>query len=210
MVDDRQELWERMRNRLQARPQPSNDKTDIVDEELFSGLPEIADLSPPQTGETGPPTQDSVPDVADTEESSLTGLAVSPLELLRSGVPAGFGCILSTMALFGLLGLPGSLGAASGGYFGGRLAGDPARALTSAMLPFLLVAAVGGLVNAGGLPPGAGPQDLGATIGEWVNYSPSDGALGPLSQLPDSGSVVFATAVVFAFVGGLSEATRRD
>ncbi|MEC8949269.1 MAG: hypothetical protein VX837_04640, partial [Candidatus Thermoplasmatota archaeon] len=72
MVDDRQELWERMRNRLQARLQPSKDKTDIVDEELFSGLPEIADLSPPQARETGPPNQDSVPDVADTEESSLT------------------------------------------------------------------------------------------------------------------------------------------
>ena len=210
MVDDRQELWERMRNRLQTRPQPSKDKPDVVDEELFSGLPEIAELPPPQAVEAGPPNQESVPEIAGTAESSLTGLAVSPLELLQSGVPAGFSCILSTMVLFGLLGLPGSLGAASGGYFGGRLAGDPARALTSAMLPFLLVAAVGGLADAGGLPPGAGPQDLGATIGEWLDYSPSEGALESLSQLPDSGSAVFAAAVVFAFVGGLSEATRRD
>ena len=121
-----------MRNRLQARPQPSNDKHDVVDEELFSGLPEITELPPPQAVETGPPNQESVPEVAGTAESSLTELAVSPLELLRSGVPAGFSCILSTMVLFGLLGLPGSLGAASGGYFGGRLAGDPARAVTSA------------------------------------------------------------------------------
>ena len=198
-----------MRNRLQVRPQPSNDNPDVVDEELFSELPEIAELSPSQAVEIGLPKQDSVPAIAGTAESSLAGLAVSPLELLRSGIPAGFGCILSTMVLFSLLGLPGSLGAASGGYFGGRLAGDPARALTSAMLPFLLVAAVGGLADAGGLPPGAGPQDLGATIGEWLDYTPGEGALGMLSQLPDSGSAVFAVAVVFAFVGGLSEATRR-
>ena len=113
------------------------------------------------------------------------------------------------MVLFGLLGLPGSLAAAVGGYFGGRLAGDPARALTAAMLPFLLVASIAGLASAGGLPPGAGPQDLGTALGEWLDYSPGGRALGPLSQLPDSGSAVFITVVVFAFVGGLSEAARR-
>ena len=209
-MDDQQELWERMRQRLQARPQPSGDDAEAVDEELFSGLPEIANLPPPQAAEAGLPDQSPASEVAGATESPLAGLAASPMELLRSGVPAGFGCILGTMVLFGLLGLPGSLGAASGGYFGGRLAGDPARALTAAMLPFLLVAAIGGLADAGGLPPGAGPQDLGATLGEWLDYSPGKGALGPLSQLPDSGSAVFIAVVIFAFVGGLSEAARRD
>ena len=192
-----------MRQRLQARPQPSGDDAEAVDEELFSGLPEIAKLPPPQAAEAGLPEQGPAPAAAGAAESPLA-------ELLQSDVSAGFGCILGTMVLFGLLGLPGSLGAASGGYFGGRLAGDPARALTAAMLPFLLVAAIGGLADAGGLPPGAGPQDLGTTIGEWLNYSPGEGALGPLSQLPDSGSAVFVTIIVFAFVGGLSEAARRD
>ena len=209
-MDDQQELWERMRQRLQARPQPSGDDAEAVDEELFSGLPEIAKLPPPQAAEAGLPEQGPAPAAAGAAESPLAGLMASPMELLQSGVPAGFGCILSTMVLFGLLGLPGSLGAASGGYFGGRLAGDPARALTAAMLPFLLVAAIGGLADAGGLPPVTGPQDLGATIGEWLDYSPGEGALGPLSQLPDSGSAVFVTVVIFAFVGGLSEAARRD
>ena len=199
-----------MRQRLQARPQPSGDNAEAVDEELFSGLQEIAKLPPPQAAEAGLPEKSPASEVAGATKSPLAGLATSPMELLQSGVPAGFGCILGTMILFGLLGLPGSLGAASGGYFGGRLAGDPARALTAAMLPFLLVAAIGGLADAGGLPPGAGPQDLGTTIGEWLNYSPSEGALGPLSQLPDSGSAVFVTIIVFAFVGGLSEAARRD
>ena len=199
-----------MRQRLQARPQPSGDDAEAVDEELFSGLPEIANLPPPQAAEAGLPDQSPASEVAGAPASPLAGLAASPMELLRSGVPAGFGNILGTMVLFSLLGLPGSLGAASGGYFGGRLAGDPARALTAAMLPFLLVAAIGGLADAGGLPPGAGPQDLGATLGEWLDYSPGKGALGPRSQLPDSGSAVFIAVVIFAFVGGLSEAARRD
>lgn len=201
---DGQDLWEQMERKLFGIPEGAG-KADgasaarVMRRELPE-LPELeAESAPAPTGEDERPP------------SVITGSprAASPLELLRSGVPAGFGCILGTMTLFGLLGLPGSLAAAVGGYFGGRLAGDPARALTAAMLPFLLVAAIAGLASAGGLPPGAGPQDLGVALGKWLDYTPGGGALGVLAQLPDSGSAVFITVVVFAFVGGLSEAARR-
>jgi|TARA_Y100000310_G_scaffold225968_1_gene228041 hypothetical protein len=204
-VADGQDPWEQMERKLFGIPEGAG-KADGASAVRTARreLPELPELeseaAPAPTGEgERPPSPAGVG----------SPRAASPLELLRSGVPAGFGCILGTTVLFGLLGLPGSLAAAVGGYFGGRLAGDPARALTAAMLPFLLVAAVAGLASAGGLPPGAGPQDLGAALGEWLDYTPGGGALGVLAQLPDSGSAVFITVVVFAFVGGLSEAARR-
>ena len=46
------------------------------------------------------------------------------------------------MIILGILMIPGSITAAIGGYFGGRKSGDPARALTAAMLPFLVIASV--------------------------------------------------------------------
>lgn len=201
---DGQDPWEQMERKLFGIPEGAGKADDASGNAAAPrALPELPELE----AEGAPAPTD------EPERQSSAGagspLTASPLELLRSGVPAGFGCILGTMVLFGLLGLPGSLAAAVGGYFGGRLAGDPARALTAAMLPFLLVAAIAGLASAGGLPPGAGPQDLGAALGEWLDYSPGGGALGPLSQLPNSGSAVFITVVVFAFVGGLSEAARR-
>ncbi|OIR12603.1 MAG: hypothetical protein BEU05_02945 [Marine Group III euryarchaeote CG-Bathy2] len=202
---DGQDPWEQMERKLFGIPEGAGKADDASGNAAAPrALPELPELE--AEAAPAPPAGDGMASPA----SVGSPLAASPLELLRSGVPAGFGCILGTMVLFGLLGLPGSLGAAVGGYFGGRLAGDPARALTAAMLPFLLVAAIAGLASAGGLPPGAGPQDLGAALGEWLDYSPDGEALGPLSQLPDSGSAVFITVVVFAFVGGLSEAARRD
>ncbi|HIM33521.1 MAG TPA: hypothetical protein EYI97_03460 [Candidatus Poseidoniales archaeon] len=201
---DGQDPWEQMERKLFGIPEGAGKADDASGNAAAPrALPELPEL---EAKDAPAPT-----DEPERQSSAGAGspLTASPLELLRSGVPAGFGCILGTMVLFGLLGLPGSLAAAVGGYFGGRLAGDPARALTAAMLPFLLVAAIAGLASVGGLPPGAGPQDLGAALGEWLDYSPGGGALGPLSQLPNSGSAVFITVVVFAFVGGLSEAARR-
>ncbi|MCS5525430.1 MAG: hypothetical protein NZ782_02975 [Candidatus Poseidoniia archaeon] len=201
---DGQDPWEHMERKLFGIPEGAGKADDASGNAAAPrALPELPELEP-EAAPAPPSRNESL-----TSVNTGSPLTASPLELLRSGVPAGFGCILGTMVLFGLLGLPGSLAAAVGGYFGGRLAGDPARALTAAMLPFLLVAAIAGLASAGGLPPGAGPQDLGAALGEWLDYSPGGRALGPLSQLPDSGSAVFITVVVFAFVGGLSEAARR-
>ena len=201
---DEQDLWEQMEQKLFGIPEGARKAEGAAGSAAAPrALPELPELE--AEGAPAPPSGNE----SLTSMNTGSPLAASPVELLRSGVSAGFGCILGTMVLFGLLGLPGSLAAAVGGYFGGRLAGDPARALTAAMLPFLLVAAIMGLANVGGLPPGAGPQDLGAALGEWLDYSPGGGALGPLSQLPDSGSAVFITVVVFAFVGGLSEAARR-
>ena len=203
---DGQDPWEQMERKLFGIPEGAG-KADGASGNAAAPrtLPELPELEA-----EGVPAPTDEPERQSSPAGAGSPLTARPLELLQSGVPAGFGCILGTMVLFGLLGLPGSLAASVGGYFGGRLAGDPARALTAAMLPFLLIAAIAGLASAGGLPPGAGPQDLGAALGEWLDYSPGGRALGPLSQLPDSGSAVFITVVVFAFVGGLSEAARRD
>ncbi len=202
---DGQDPWEQMERKLFGIPEGAGKAEGAAGNAAAPrALPELPELEA-----EGAPAPTDEPERQSSPAGAGSPLTASPLELLQSGVPAGFGCILGTMVLFGLLGLPGSLAAAVGGYFGGRLAGDPARALTAAMLPFLLVAAIAGLASAGGLPPGAGPQDLGAALGEWLDYSPGGRALGPLSQLPDSGSAVFITVVVFAFVGGLSEAARR-
>jgi hypothetical protein len=205
-VADGQDPWEQMERKLFGIPEGAG-KADGASGNAAAPrtLPELPELEA-----EGVPAPTDEPERQSSPAGAGSPRTARPLELLQSGVPAGFGCILGTMVLFGLLGLPGSLAASVGGYFGGRLAGDPARALTAAMLPFLLIAAIAGLASAGGLPPGAGPQDLGTALGEWLDYSPGGRALGPLSQLPDSGSAVFVTIIVFAFVGGLSEAARRD
>ena len=60
-------------------------------------------------------------------------------KLLNQGIFAGFVYIIGIMVILGILMVPGSITAAIGGFFGGRKSGDPARALTAAMLPFLEV-----------------------------------------------------------------------
>ena len=77
------------------------------------------------------------------------------IELLNEGVFAGFLYIFVIMVVLGILTIPGSITAAIGGFFGGKKAGDPARALTAAMLPFLIIAAFYFLVSFGALPPGS-------------------------------------------------------
>ena len=125
------------------------------------------------------------------------------IELLNEGVFAGFLYIFVIMIVLGILTIPGSITAAIGGFFGGKKAGDPARALTAAMLPFLIIAALYFLVSFGALPPGSGPNDVATEISDMLNNSPEKNLLGPISKMPDSNSSVFVSVVTFAFIGGL-------
>jgi len=125
------------------------------------------------------------------------------IKLLNEGVFAGFLYIFVIMIILGILTIPGSITAAIGGFFGGKKAGDPARALTAAMLPFLIIAAFYFLVSFGALPPGSGPNDVASEINEILNHSPDKELLGPISKMPDSNSSVFVSVVTFAFIGGL-------
>ena len=102
-----------------------------------------------------------------------------------------------------------SITAAIGGYFGGRKSGDPARALTAAMLPFLIIASISVMGSIGALPPGSGPNDLSDSISDFLGYNPGDEVLGPLSKMPDSNSSVFLSLVAFGFIGGLVEIDRK-
>ncbi len=125
------------------------------------------------------------------------------INLLNEGVFAGFLYIFGIMIILGILTIPGSITAAIGGFFGGKKAGDPARALTAAMLPFILIATISFLATSGALPPGSGPNDVAAEISEIMNHDPDKDSLGPISKMPDSTSSVFISVVTFAFIGGL-------
>jgi hypothetical protein len=113
------------------------------------------------------------------------------------------------MIILGILTIPGSITAAVGGFFGGRKAGDPARALTAAMLPFLIIAGLYFLASTGALPPGSGPNDVAEEVGDLLGHNPSEDNLGPISKMPDSNSSVFISVVTFAFIGGLVQ-TEKD
>ena len=127
----------------------------------------------------------------------------SSINLLNEGIFAGVIYIFVIMIVLGILTLPGSLTAAVGGFFGGKKAGNPARALTAAMLPFILIATISFLATSGALPPGSGPNDVAVEISEIMGHEPGKDALGPISKMPDSTSSVFISVVTFAFIGGL-------
>ena len=131
------------------------------------------------------------------------------IDLLGEGVFAGFIYIFGIMIVLGLLSIPGSITAAIGGFIGGRKSGDPARALTAAMLPFLTIATIYFLASSGALPPGSGPNDVATEIGEMINFNTNESALGPISKMPDSTSSVFVSVVTFAFVGGLTTINKK-
>lgn len=136
------------------------------------------------------------------EEVALTD-DFATINLLNEGIFAGFLYIFGIMIILGILSIPGSITAAIGGFFGGKKAGDPARALTAAMLPFILIATISFLATSGALPPGSGPNDVAAEISEIMNHNPDKDSLGPISKMPDSTSSVFISVVTFAFIGGL-------
>ena len=100
-------------------------------------------------------------------------------------------------------------GAHIGGFFGGKKAGDPARALTAAMLPFLIIAGLYFLATTGALPPGSGPNDVAEEVGNLIGHNPDEGSLGPISEMPDSNSSVFISVVTFAFIGGLVQTEKN-
>ena len=131
------------------------------------------------------------------------------LQLLNEGIFAGFVYIFSIMIVLGILTLPGSITAAVGGFFGGKKAGDPARAMTAAMLPFLIIATLYFLAANGALPPGSGPNDVASEINDLMNNDIDGGALGPISKMPDSNSSVFISVVTFAFIGGLIKSEQK-
>ena len=131
------------------------------------------------------------------------------INLLDEGVFAGFIYIFGIMIVLGVLTIPGSITAAIGGFIGGRKAGNPARALTAAMLPFLTIATIYFLASSGALPPGSGPNDVATEISEMINFNTDKEALGPISKMPDSTSSVFVSVVTFAFVGGLANINEK-
>ena len=140
-------------------------------------------------------------------ESFIPNLA--SLSLFKEGIFAGFVYIFVIMIVLGILTIPGSITAAVGGFFGGKKAGDPARALTAAMLPFLIIAGLYFLASTGALPPGSGPNDVAEEIGDLIGHNPGEDNLGPISKMPDSNSSVFISVVTFAFIGGLVQ-TEKD
>ena len=131
------------------------------------------------------------------------------INLLNEGVFAGFLYIFGIMIILGILGIPGSITAAIGGFFGGKKAGNPARALTAGMLPFILIATISFLATSGALPPGSGPNDVATEISEIMGHESRENALGPISKMPDSTSSVFISVVTFAFIGGLYNIDRK-
>ena len=141
------------------------------------------------------------------EENTTSDFA--SINLLNEGIFASVIYIFAIMIVLGILTLPGTLTAAVGGFFGGKKAGNPARALTAAMLPFLIIAGLYFLASSGALPPGSGPNDVADEIGNLVGYNPSEDTLGPISKIPDSNSSVFLSLVTFAFIGGLVQTENR-
>lgn len=132
------------------------------------------------------------------------------IKLLNEGIFAGFAYIFVIMTILGMLTIPGSITAAIGGFFGGKKAGNPAKAMTAAMLPFLLIASFYFLASTGALPPGSGPNDVSNEINNMLNNNIDDSALGPISNMPDSNSSVFISVVTFAFIGGLVQSEERS
>ena len=131
------------------------------------------------------------------------------ISLFKEGIFAGFIYIFAIMIVLGILTIPGSITAAVGGFFGGKKAGDPARALTAAMLPFLIIAGLYFLAATGALPPGSGPNDVAEEVGNLIGHNPDEGTLGPISEMPDSNSSVFISVVTFAFIGGLLQTEKN-
>ena len=146
-------------------------------------------------------------DIIEQKENDFT-----VLELLNEGIMAGFIYMSIIMIFLGILAIPGSINAAIGGFFGGKKAGNPTKALTAAMLPFLIISMIFILSFHGALPPGSGPNDVATIIGKSIGYEPSKNLLGPISMMPNSDSSVFVSVVVFAFIGGLvqDEKKRRN
>ena len=189
-MDTEKDIWELVRRKIDIDSNSSEIEPveKVIKEDNFE-VSEEEDL------ELNMNVKKQLPDILKSDFSSLN--------LFNDGIFAGFIYIFTIMVVLGVLTIPGSITAAIGGFFGGRKAGDPARALTAAMLPFLVIATAYLLASSGALPPGSGPNDIADKIGEMLGHNPDKSALGPISRMPDSNSSVFISVVTFAFIGGL-------
>ena len=199
-MEEKKDLWELVRKKLEKNSIP---------ESL-----EFVKSEPIQTADKEK-NNDENPDnkkLSVVNEIGFKETIIKPKknEFLSQGIFAGFVYILTIMIVLGVLMIPGSITAAIGGYFGGRKSGDPARALTAAMLPFLVIASISIMASIGALPPGSGPNDLSGTISDYLGYSPDGNLLGPISKMPDSNSSVFLSLVAFGFIGGLVEVDKKN
>ena len=191
-MDEDNELWELVRKRV-YNEDPEEDLRNIEEAIGNSDVEEQEEIN--QTIHEEPP------------ESFLPVLA--SISLFKEGIFAGFIYIFVIMIVLGILTIPGSITAAVGGFFGGRKAGDPARALTAAMLPFLIIAGLSFLASIDALPPGSGPNDVAEEVKDLIGHNPDKHTLSPISEMPDSNSSVFISVVTFAFIGGLVQ-TEKD
>ena len=199
-MEEEEDLWELVRKKLEK---------DSIPESL-----EFVEREPIQTADK----EKNMDENHENENLSLdneigfqeTIVKPKKVEFLSQGIFAGFIYILTIMIVLGILMIPGSITAAIGGYFGGRKSGDPARALTAAMLPFLIIASISVMASIGALPPGSGPNDLSETISDYLGYNPDGNLLGPISKMPDSNSSVFLSLVAFGFIGGLVEIDKKN
>ena len=192
-VEEKKDLWNLVRQKLEKNSEPET--RNLIEQDTISSIQNeetIEDNN--KLDELTPETE-----VKDTEK----------IEFMKQGIFAGLIYILTIMIVLGILMIPGSITAAIGGYFGGRKSGDPARALTAAMLPFLIIASISIMGSVGALPPGSGPNDLSESINDFIGYNPGNELLGPISKMPDSNSSVFLSLVAFGFIGGLVEIDRK-
>ena len=199
-MEEKQDLWELVRQKLEKNNEPET--IGVPNDEPVK----LAEVEVIRKDKKDPKQQTQINKVGSNYEIPK----IEKINLLNQGIFAGLIYILSIMIILGILMIPGSITAAIGGYFGGRKSGDPARALTAAMLPFLVIASVSMMGAVGALPPGSGPNDLSESIGEKIGYNPDDKLLGPISKMPDSNSSVFLSLVAFGFIGGLVELERKN
>ena len=199
-MEEKKDLWELVRKKLEKDSVP--DPLEFIESESI----QTAEKEKNKDGKTDN-EELSVTDEIDFKETTIKP---KNIEFLNQGIFAGFIYILTIMIVLGILMIPGSITAAIGGYFGGRKSGDPARALTAAMLPFLIIASISVMASIGALPPGSGPNDLSDTISNYLGYNPDGNWLGPISKMPDSNSSVFLSLVAFGFIGGLVEIDKKN
>ena len=199
-MEQEKDLWKLVRQKLnkdQTVEQNLEEKTEPIVVKNFDNAKDnkITDVE--------------LPKIVKIKETSELQDEKNVLQLMNEGIFAGFIYIFVIMIVLGILTLPGSITAAVGGFFGGKKAGDPARAMTAAMLPFLIIATLYFLAASGALPPGSGPNDVANEINDFMNNDIDESALGPISKMPDSNSSVFISVVTFAFIGGLVQSEEK-
>ena len=198
-MEEKKDLWELIRQKLEKKSELEDKNLD--DKGSLKTIQEEKHIE----------KNEGLEEIYSSENIKKVDVNLSHEEstFLNQGIFAGFVYILTIMIVLGILMIPGSITAAIGGYYGGRKSGDPARALTAAMLPFLIIASISIMGTIGALPPGSGPNDLSDSINDFLGYNPNSDLLGPISKMPDSNSSVFLSLVTFGFIGGLVEVNRN-